>query len=221
MSAIMPRRKSKGSDSKDDGKHTPCCESFVFRQKSMQVKVTEDIRLDRIGQLLPEMIGKDPKGPIGRPTCTTSFGSCPICLLAVDDDEYFMCVCCLSPIHEQCSMKCPCVEKQTLLDEDKCANKSKDMDVDHNHVDEVGKVTEVSQSALSFHAVSLSEEEVDFDHDLTDVSEDEAEEGHEGHEDDKEGAGEQGDSEQGDGEQGTGEQGAGEQGAGEQGTLVK
>ena len=97
----------------------------------------------------------------------------------------------------------------------------KDMDVDYDHVDEVGKVTEVSQSALSSHAVALGEEEVDFDYDLTDVSEDEAEEGHEGHEDDKEGAGEQGDSEQRDGEQGTGEQGAGEQGAGEQGTLVK
>ena len=105
----MPRRKSKGSDSKDDEKHTPCRELLVFRQKSMQVKVAEDLRLDRLGQLLLEMIDKDPTGPIGRPSCTTSSGLCPICLHAVDDDEYFMCVCCLSPIHEQCRMTCPCV----------------------------------------------------------------------------------------------------------------
>ena len=192
--------KSKGSNSQDEGKRTPCRESFVFRQESMQVKVTEHTRLDRLGQFLLEMIHKDPKGPIGRPTCTTSSGSCPICLLAVDDDEYFMCVCCLSPIHEQCPTKCPCVEKQTLLDEDKCVNKSKNMDVDRDHVDEVENITEVSQSALNSDAVWFSEEDVDFDYDLTGVSEDEGEEGHEGHEDDKEGADEQGDSEQGDGE---------------------
>ena len=109
MSAIMPRKKSKGSDLKDDEKHTPCRKSLVFRQKSMQVKVTKNLRFNRLGQLLLEMIDEDPTGPIGRPTCTTSSSLCPICLRAVDDDEYFMCICCLSPIHEQCRRTCPCV----------------------------------------------------------------------------------------------------------------
>ncbi len=91
-------------------REVPCDELFAFRLDGLQVKVTEDIRLDRLGQLLLEMIDKDPKGLIRRPTQTISPGSCPICRLAVDGDEYFICVCCLSPIHERCSMKCPCVE---------------------------------------------------------------------------------------------------------------
>ena len=82
----------------------------------MQVKVTEDIRLDGLGRFLLKMIDKYPKGPIGRATYTTCPRSCPICQLTVDGDDYFMCVCCLSPIHERCSMKCPCVESHLWND---------------------------------------------------------------------------------------------------------